>query len=491
MSHSQSLARNATWLITATTAQKAISFLTFTLVARLVGAEITGLFFFAVSITSIFVTFTDLGITPVLIREMSASEERGRELLRKAIRIKWALIPLAIAGVLIYAFSKGLTGEVLIAVLLAIFVMSSDAVSLLWYGAIRGRRLLQFEAVGMFTGQVFTATVSILAALSGWGVIGLVGGLLAGSIWNVFWSAFQAKRLGLIGIKGKNWPLKTIVKYAMPFALAGIFVKIYSYIDTLLLEQFHGAVMVGHYAVAYKVTYALQFVPLAFVAALYPSMSAASAKKEAAELRRLLKGSWRLMLMAAVPMTALLSSLAAPFIELVYGQDYLGSILPMMILPWVLIPIFLDFPIGSLLNASHRAGKKTASMGVAMVVNVIANILLIPELGAVGASISGVISFWALFLVGMWFIRKDMKGIWKWFISLFLRGMLASAIIWFLMRSLVSLFPFMLLVLIGIVVGTLVLLIFGLVTISDLKTFLNYMRRRATPIQDPTHSPDI
>lgn len=491
MSQSQSLARNAAWLITATTAQKAISFLTFTVVARVVGAEITGSFFFAVSITSIFVTLTDLGITPVLIREMASSEERGRAFLGKAVRIKWTLIPFAIIGVLLYAWLTGLAGDVLLAVGLACFVMSADAVSLLWYGAIRGRRLLKFEAIGMFTGQIFTAVVSILAAFAGWGAIGLVGGLLAGSSWNVIWSYTQAKRLGLSGLTDASWPVKKIVSYALPFALAGIFVKIYSYVDTLLLNQYHDPATVGHYAVAYKVTYALQFLPLAFVAALYPSMSAASAAKDSAELRKLLKSSWRLMMMASVPMTALLSSLAAPFIVLVYGNDYLGSIRPMMILPFVLIPIFLDFPIGSLLNASHRAGQKTTTMGIAMVVNVIANIILIPDLGAVGAAISGVLSFWVLFLAGMWFIRKDMAGVWKWFISLFLRGILASGIIWFAMSYIADRLPFAALVVIGIGVGTFAMLILGLVNPSDIRLFLGYLRKKSGPPPSQTHSPEV
>jgi O-antigen/teichoic acid export membrane protein len=301
----------------------------------------------------------------------------------------------------------------------------------------------------------------------------------------------RARKLGLAGVKSATWPLPTIIKYAMPFALAGIFVKIYSYIDTLLLKQFHDAVTVGHYAVAYKVTYAFQFLPLAFVAALYPSMSAASAKKETAELRRLLKSSWRLMLMASVPMTALLSSLAAPFIELVYGADFRGSIVPMMILPWVLIPIFLDFPIGSLLNASHRAGLKTTSMGIAMVVNVIANLMLIPSLGAAGAAISGILSFWTLLFVGLWFIRKDMEGMWKWFLGLFLRGAVATGIIWYVMRALSESLPFLTLALLGVALGLIVLYIFGLITPKDIKLFLSYYKRKAGPPPNQTHSPEV
>jgi hypothetical protein len=61
--------------------------------------------------------------------------------------------------------------------------MSADAVSLTWYGAIRGRRLLQYEAIGMFVGQVLTACGSLLSV---WvfhaGVPGLVVGLLLGEL---------------------------------------------------------------------------------------------------------------------------------------------------------------------------------------------------------------------------------------------------------------------------------------------------------------------
>ena len=52
-----------------------------------------------------------------------------------------------------------------------------------------------------------------------------------------------------------------------PFALAAIFVKIYSTTDALLLEFYLGESAVGMYSIAYKLTYAFQFFPMAFVAA--------------------------------------------------------------------------------------------------------------------------------------------------------------------------------------------------------------------------------
>ena len=434
MSLGRSIARNAAWLMAATTAQKIIAFLVFTVVARLVGVEVTGRYFFAVSVTSVFVILTDLGITPVVIREMAAGEEKGLAALRRAIRAKSVLIPIAIAVTLAYAFLTQAGPQDWIPIALACFVMSADAVSLLWYGAIRGLRQLRYEAIGMLVGQILTGIVSLFSAivLHG-GVNGLVIALMAGSFWNVGWSIWRARKLGVVLSGAALWSWKTLAYQAWPFALAGVFVKIYSYADTLMLKQFHGAMAVGIYAVAYKVTYAFQFLPLTFVAALYPGMSAVHASQDKQAMNNILRGSLRLMMMASVPITAALSAFAPRIIPFVYGTSFTGSAAPFAILAWVLIPIFLDFPIGSLLNATHRAEWKTTAMGITMVINVAANALLVPLYGPVGAAWAGVISFWSLFFIGAWFARKDIADA-RWAGSLFARGMLTALVIWYGIR---------------------------------------------------------
>jgi O-antigen/teichoic acid export membrane protein len=134
------------------------------------------------------------------------------------------------------------------------------------------------------------------------------------------------------------------------------------------------------------------------------------------------------MLIASVPMAALLSALAERIVLLMYGEPFRGSIASLIVLPWVLIPIFLDFPIGSLLNSTHRAHLKTAAMGIAMAVNVVANLMLVPTYGPVGAAWSGVVSFWLLFFVGWYFVHKEMAL--SWFGPLFLRGLGAALATW-------------------------------------------------------------
>ncbi len=476
MSHGRTIARNAMWLLAATTGQKFIAFLTFTLVARLVGAEITGQFFYAISITSVFVVLTDLGMTPVVIREMAQDEESGRSVLRRAIYGKVSLIPIAILASVIYAWAVGVSMTLFLAVTLACFVMSADAVSLLWYGVIRGMRQLRFEAMGMFIGQALTAIVSVTLAFLGAGPIGLVFGLLCGSTWNVFWSIRHARRLCAVSAADGSWSARRLAKAALPFALAGIFVKVYSYADTLMLRQFFGEIAVGYYAVAYKLTYAFQFLPLAFVAALYPGMSAAHASSERETLRKIFTGSLRLMMIVSVPLSAGLSVFAPKIISLLYGRAFLASIVPFMIFPWVLIPIFLDFPIGSLLNATHRAGKKTTAMGITCAINVAANALLVPRFGPTGAAMAGVLSFWTLFFLGLIFVRRDLPSFaWTaWFLA---RGCAAAGIIWFLAQKFLLPMELYISLPFAVLLTLTVWLVFGLVRREDVRALRGFVKR--------------
>ncbi|MBM3205158.1 flippase [Candidatus Uhrbacteria bacterium] len=472
MSSGQTVTKNATQLMFAMVAQKALAFLTFTIVARLVGAEIVGKFFYAVSITSIFVILTDIGLTPVVIRELSQNESRGKLFLSQAFRLKFLLIPIAILVSLGYAALNGASPEIFIAVLLACFVMSADAMSLLWYGALRGARKLKFEAVGLLVGQILTAIVSILFASLHGGVWGLVVGLLAGSTWNVAWSITRARKMGIEFIASKDH-VRPLLISAIPFALAGFFVKVYSYVDTLLLERFHPDAVVGHYAVAYKLTYAFQFVPLAVVAALYPGLSAAHAANDRKAIDQLLLGSFRFMLIVSVPIAVGLSAFAPHLIPLVYGKDFLGSVLPLMILSWVLIPIFLDFPIGSLLNATHRARLKTQTMGFTMVINLLFNILLVPKYGPMGAAISGLISFWCLFFFGIWYARKDLASQKITFATLVARGLLIAGILWIGVRLLDPILAWPMVLALYIVATPLLLFSFQVLRWEDLKKLVS------------------
>ncbi len=480
-----SVGKNAAWLMAATMLNKLIAFATFTLVARLAGVNVTGTYFFGVAVTSVFVILTDLGMTPVVIRAVSASREDGPRLLGAAIRAKLLLIPVAVAASLGYGLWRGASPETFATIAVACVVMSADAVHLVLYGALRGRQNLRFEAVGMLVGQIFTATIAITVALVHPTAAGLAAALLAGSAWNVAWSVIKLRQNRVAIERPRGTDLRRLAKEALPFGIAGIAVKVYSYVDSLLIEKFHGLDAVGLYAVAYKMTYALQFIPLTFTAALYPALAKQWADRDHAKLRDTFLGSMRFLAAVGFPLSAGLSALAPRIILLVYGVKYVGAIPAFEILPWVLLPIFVDFPIGALLNATHRAHLKTTAMVATMVMNIILNALLVPSLGPLGAAWAGVASFWTLMFIGWVFAVKDAGG-WFVFASLLLRAMLAASVSWIAWRIVGDHLPLILAAMLGSAVAVISAFAVRLVSREDILRIVR--RARPSPPEENIHA---
>lgn len=402
------VAKNTLYLTAASIAQKALAFFYFLLLARVMQPGATGDYFLALSITAIFSTITDLGVTPVVIRDVAKVPERAVDLLRRAIWLKIPFMALGTLGAIAMSWALGYDATVRELVLIASLVMLADAVSLLFYGVLRGNHTLRFESLGIFVGQTCTLLFGGLVLLTHPSLHLLVLALLVGSTFNAVFSARQAVAIygwNILKPRFDGRAIRTLLVAALPFALAGIFVKVYSYVDSIIISKIIGTAAVGVYAVAYKFTYAFQFLPMAFVAALYPGMSAMVGKKDTDGLTRLFdEAIWYVAVLAA-PISFGLWAVAGDAIALA-GDGYANAAPVLAVLIFVLIPIFLDFPVGSLLNAANRQATKTAVMGVTMVINVLLNLALIPAFGILGAAYSAVASFVFLFAAGFWFVPR-------------------------------------------------------------------------------------
>ncbi len=482
MTEGHRIAKNASWLVGAMSLNKLIAFGYFWAVAKLLGPQITGTYFFSVSVTSLFIVLSDLGITQVIILAYAGSRGNENRVLSAALKIKLALLPLAIGASLGYGWLKGANPETMTAISIACLVMAADTIHLMLYGALRGRQNLRFEAVGMLVGQIMTAIASISAAFLGLGAKGLVGGLLLGSVWNLLW-AWRKTFAQNIKWERSSWlDVRHLAHEALPFAIAGLAVKTYSYLDTLFLEAFHGLTAVGIYSVAYKMTYALQFVPMTVTAAVYPAIAASWAKHDHEQIKRTYTGALRLMAFLGLGLAAGLSALAPRIVPLVYGAKYIDAVVPFTVLPWVLLALFMDFPLGSLLNATKRAHLKTTAMVLTMLMNIVLNILLVPPFGALGAAWASLLSFWSLFFFGIYFTRNDAGG-WRNVLWVLFRAMLVAVFAWFVWRVIGSHLPFLIAFLLGTLAATAGSLLLGVITKKDLHFILD-LRKRVVPQEE-------
>lgn len=485
------LTKNTFLLTIASVGQKAIAFFYFAFIANALGDEtLLGAYFLALVLTTTVGVLDDVGMTSVVIRDTAKNPAGAKELIKNVLGWKLCIMPLTalLAFLLpeVLHFSAQATSLVYIAVL----VMLADTISVMFYGVLRGLQTVKFEAMGVFIGQSLTALFGVGALVTQRIDLRLlVVALVVGSMWNAGFAAFQvARKLGVDALI-PSWSMGARpLRLGAMFFLAAIFVKIYSYIDSFTIKMVLGEGAVGVYSIAYKFAYAFQFLPLAFVGALYPAMSTQLDDKEKLK-KTFLQAEWYLALLGA-PIVFGLAALAPEVIGLVYGDRYLAAAPALQALLVGLWFIFMDFPVGSLLNASGMQHKKTLTMGIAMVINFVANVLLVRSFGIVGAGYSAILTFITLFCAGFYFARQVLPltvgDWWKSVRGVTLAGVVMFFVVFFAKGPLMELHAY---AWVGAIpLGACVFLLFGWkfggITSDHVRSVMRILRRKQQYVED-------
>lgn len=197
----------------------------------------------------------------------------------------------------------------------------------------------------------------------------------------------------------RGW-LKRLVGFGYPFIYAGLAFWLFGSIDRWMLARMSSVEEVGIYSVAFRFASVVLFVSTAFGQAWSPI--AIKIRTDHPDQYRDIYGQFLLLLFFA--MLAVGGSVAlfsGEIISLVMPTVYLPSALPLAILCFGIILQATQqvTAIGiSIENRTHLFGRLA---WIAAFVNFIANWLLIPRFGAVGAAWGTVVSY--LFLTGSYF----------------------------------------------------------------------------------------
>ncbi|MFH0857400.1 MAG: flippase [Candidatus Magasanikbacteria bacterium] len=435
MSHS--LAKNTSFMTLASIGQKILAFAYFTLIARMIGVENTGKYFFALSFTTVFVVFIDLGLTNVFIREASKTKERLQEYFSVVLAVKLGLAVVTYIAAVLTINLLGYPIDTRQLVYLSAVTMVFDTLHMTLYGVLRALGNLKYEAFGIVGTQFLTLVLGTAFLFLGLPVIFLILAFTIPSACNVlFVSLILIKKYGMhVRPKWDKLTFKYLGRIVIPFAIAAVFARIYSYADTMILSQMMGEIAVGWYSIPYKITYAFQFIPLALVAALYPKFSEYYiADRE--KLASVFEYGMKYLFLVAFPIAVGIGVLAKDIILFLYTPEYLPSVVPLQILIIGLIFSYASFPVGAFLNACNRQISQTVIVGIVMVVNIVLNLLLIPVSGVTGAAISALVGNILLTILGLCIIPRIAENFsFKSLLSNFIRiglsaGIMGIAVVW-------------------------------------------------------------
>lgn len=466
--------QNTSFLTAASILQKVISFVYFTIIARVVGVENTGVYFFAITFTTIFTVVADFGMGPVLTREVARYPDRTEQYLQTAF---WSKV---IFGILSYGlvvfFVNVLDYPFLTKLLVSVsgITMFFDNLHAAFYSVFRARKNLIYESIGIVVSQAITLIVGSLALFNHWHLYWLILAYTIPAFLNFIFSAyFLKKTYGLSYRFVFNLSIfKMFLGFALPFALAGIIGRLYSYSDSLLMSKMLSAQELGWWSVPYKITFAFQFVPVALSASVYPVMSELFLTQKE-KIGDLFLKSWRYLFTIVFPISFGLMALATPVIIKLYKPQFSPAIPVLRILLISLIFGYLSFITGATLNASNKQKTQTSLLGLSLVINVITNLILLPKIGIMGAAFAALLSNFTLSIGGFWFCRNiisiDLKMLFKYFNQTFWPAILMAMLAYYLSTKI----SFLIIIPICAVLYGILLFIFGGVDKTIILKFYN------------------
>jgi O-antigen/teichoic acid export membrane protein len=185
--------------------------------------------------------------------------------------------------------------------------------------------------------------------------------------------------------------MKSHIKPLLIMFIPVIALSVYNILDKIILGAIAGQTELGFYENSQKLILVPAGFITAFNAVMLPRMSNLGAKENTSEKSRLMLISMKYVMLLALAMAFGIAAIADGFAPLFFGWEFAEC--GVLIKTLCLIIPFLAFQnvlTAQFLIPGRRDKIYTASAAAAALINVFANLILIPRFGALGAVISTV-----------------------------------------------------------------------------------------------------
>ena len=398
------LASNTAWRLIAFGARTFSAVLATVLLAHMHGPVGLGRFQFALTLTLLLSFAVALGLPKLLVRELARHPEAIK------LRIESALVVSLGAGVVVTGLLLGVGvlfhGDTSVFVLAGVALAADSAMRIVMVPFWALERM-RYEAlcVGVQEGAFVVLTVVVLVA--GFGPGGVMLAYLVSRVIGLItaWTVVAVKLHIRLVPRWHAGEMAPMMKRATPFALDDALSLAYIRLDTVILGIIIGAHEVGLYQSAVNLVLYLNIMPRMLNFSMYPRMSRAW-PDNVPELRRLCDSS--LMMLGALAMPIAVGSflLAARIFGVMYGSGFDRGVLAYLLVT-PLTPIrMLGNTLGTALTSADRQTPRTVAVGVAAGVNVVLNLILIPQWGLFGAVASTIVTETGLFTAYVIMLRR-------------------------------------------------------------------------------------
>ncbi len=378
--------------------QTGIRFLISLALARLLGAEGYGAYSFALACVGVLSVPALLGFDGLLLREVARFRARERwgsltGLLRRARQMTLvASLGLALAGAgLAWAFSGQLERPMLAAFWIALFalpfvtqtrVIQATMIGLLRITAAQVPEIA-FQPTLLLTLIAATAMLAdrldAQVAVGLYGVSALAAFVLATGLW-------RRARKAVMQPAVPEYATGAWLRSAVPFALTSGLNVLGASLGVLMLAPMQGAQATGIFGIASAAAALIALPLIAINTPLAPAVSTVFSEGDKAKLQGLATKAARSAFLLCLPL-ALIYVLFGEYLLWVFGEEFTAGYTALVILTVGQMFNAAMGSVGILLQMTGHEHDVAVGLAIAVAVNVVVNLALIPVWGVGGAAL--------------------------------------------------------------------------------------------------------
>lgn len=374
------------------------------LTTRYLGTERYGQFALALSLTGLFGVLADAGITTVLLRDLARSPERAGALLGSALALRAGLAAAAVAAAALTALVLPYPGDVRIAVVLAGIPMAlglaNSALVAVAQARLEGGRAALGDVAGRAAGL---AAVGIVIALD-LGFFAVVGAAAVAAAVTLGVTARLVRSLLPERPRADQATTRTLALAALPVGATLAVNEAYFRADAIVISLSRSYEELGHYALAWRIGELAALFPAAVLVGLLPLLSRQFAGGD--DARRSFQVGWDVLALAGLAMAAGGAIVAPQLAASLGGESFRVAAGPLRILLCAAGLGFVTGLLGATLIARDLQRLALRTSLVALAVNVVLNVLLVPGQGIQAAAWIALGCELGLFTASLWLVRR-------------------------------------------------------------------------------------
>ena len=388
-----------------------LSLLAIRLIAQYLELEGFGEYGFIMAVCTIFMVITDMGTSTICIREMARDLSKANAIFWAGTVVKFVLSFVTFGCIALVINAMSDSSEIISATYIA-----AAAVILLFLGDIFHAVFVAFEKMGysaLLSSVQMTCYLFFLVLFIqlDFGMHGIFGALLLSYGIRILTGIVILFRKFFKPSPYLNVSLCLyLLKEAYFIGISRILRKTSFRIDTVLLKIMRSASEVGLFYGVYRIILVLTLIPQSINQALFPTISRLAVESKDS-LGRLLEKSVKILLLLVIPLVCVVVFLSEEAIEIVLGKSFSSAAPAMMVLSLVWGVMFFSDLFVRALNGCDRQSLATKAVASCLIVNVVADIVLIHLFGYLGAVFATLLGEITLFVGAYYFISKNVAKI--------------------------------------------------------------------------------